>query len=289
MSRNVQFSIKGPEKKLGDEFVVRRSLPSKEQKLVGPFIFWDHMGPVTLSESKPMVVRAHPHIGLSTITYLFTGQITHRDSLGNEVDIKPGEVNWMTAGRGITHSERSQPKEPTSLEGIQLWVALPEESECVEESFIHFKESELPSIEHESFQLTLIAGGAFGKKSPLPVYSKLFYLNGTSHGPGAMNFPIEEQQQGAVYIIDGEIEVDDQIYDKFSMVVFNKGRDIQFNALGKCHFMILGGDQFEKDPHIWWNFVSHDKSRIEEAKKKWKNNEFPKVVNEPESTPLPDS
>ncbi len=288
MSRNVQFSIKGPEKSLGDHFIVRRSLPSKSQRLVGPFIFWDHMGPVTLDKEKPLVVRAHPHIGLSTITYLFKGEITHRDSLGNEIVIKPGEVNWMTAGRGITHSERSHPENPTELEGIQLWVALPKEFEEVEESFTHYQEAQLPKIKHENFELTLIAGGAFGQKSPLPVYSKLFYLNGTGSGGGHLNFPVEEQQQGAVYVIDGEISVEGATYDKFSMVVFNKGQDIQFETLEDCHFMLLGGDTFEKDPHIWWNFVSHDKDKIEKAKKRWTSGDFPKVHNESESTPLPD-
>jgi redox-sensitive bicupin YhaK (pirin superfamily) len=289
MSRNVQFSIKGPEKNLGDHFIVRRSLPSKNQRLVGPFIFWDHMGPVTLDQNTPLVVKAHPHIGLSTITYLFKGEITHRDSVGNEIVIKPGEVNWMTAGRGIVHSERSHPENSMDLEGIQLWVALPEEFEEVEESFTHYKESQLPKIKHENFELTLIAGGAFGQKSPLPVYSKLFYLNGTGSDGGHLNFPIEPQQQGAVYVIDGEINVSGETYDKFSMVVFNKGEDIQFETAGDCHFMLLGGDRFEKDPHIWWNFVSHDKAKIEKAKKRWTSGDFPKVQNETESTPLPDN
>lgn len=289
MSRNVRFSIKAPEKNLGDSFVVRRSLPSKNQRLVGPFIFWDHMGPVTLGKDLPMVVRAHPHIGLSTITYLFSGEITHRDSLGNELVIKPGEVNWMTAGRGITHSERVQPSEPMLLEGIQLWVALPEEFEEVEPSFIHYEKGDLPTIEKDNFILSLIAGQAFGEESPLPVYSKLFYLTGRSVGVGKFNYPVEQKQQGAIYVVSGEIEVDGETYDKFSMVVFSQGTPLEFETRGDCQFMVLGGDVFEEDPHIWWNFVSHNKSKIEEAKSKWKNGNFPEVINEKESTPLPEA
>ena len=284
----MKMVIQGKAKDLGDNFQVRRSLPFAKQRLVGPFIFWDHMGSTTISGEHEMLVRAHPHIGLSTITYLFSGEILHRDSLNNELSIRPREVNWLTAGTSIVHSERSRADQGSfELEGIQVWVALPKDSEDVAPSFVHHKENELPLIDFEGFQLRLIAGEALNHKSPLPVYSPLFYLNGKATGSASMNFPIKDNQEGAVYVTRGSITVEGNTYSKFDMVVFNPGENIQFQSEQDCEFMILGGEIFPEGRHIWWNFVSHDKQKIEEAKARWVEDQFDSVINETEKIPLP--
>jgi redox-sensitive bicupin YhaK (pirin superfamily) len=282
--------IQGRPRDLGDNFVVRRALPHSKQHMVGPFIFWDHMGPTTITPETEMVVRAHPHIGLSTITYLFSGEIVHRDSLGNEVTIRPGEVNWMTAGHGIAHSERSQIQEGTRpLEGLQVWVALPQESEEIDPSFVHYKEKELPKIFHDNYQLRLIAGEAFAQRSPLPVFSPLFYLSGQSLSGGSFNFPVAPGQEGALYMVNGTIKVEGQDFKRFDLLVFNKGEDICFHSTGPCEFMIFGGAPFAEGRHIWWNFVSHAPEKIEVAKTRWQTGEFPAVINETDRIPLPDN
>ena len=176
----VQLVINPKVKDLGDNFFVRRSLPNLGKQMVGPFIFWDHMGPAVITANKGMVVRSHPHIGLATITWLFDGEILHRDSLGNEQKIIPGEVNWMTAGKGITHSERSQPLENhMNLEGIQAWIALPIDSEEVEPNFFffHCKARQVPKIRYQDIDIQLVAGNFLNVESPVPVYSDLFFLN----------------------------------------------------------------------------------------------------------------
>jgi redox-sensitive bicupin YhaK (pirin superfamily) len=290
MSSTIKHIIKGQPKDLGGNFIVRRALPYRRQRLVGPFIFWDHMGPTEITPDNEMVVRAHPHIGLSTITYLFEGHIWHRDSLNNEVAIRPGEVNWMTAGSGVSHSERCKATDKNiPMEGIQLWVALPKNSEDVSPSFVHEKEESLPLIDHQGFQLRLIAGEALGQESPLPVFSKLYYLNGKSSGSGSMTFPVGTGEEAAVYIVSGELKADGQIFDKYTMLVFNEAQDIEFSTDGPCEFMILGGEIFPEERHIWWNFVSSDPEQIEAAKKRWLDDDFGVVINENERIPLPNS
>ncbi|MCR9205253.1 MAG: pirin family protein, partial [Halobacteriovoraceae bacterium] len=206
MVTQVEFVFKPKESDLGDNFVVRRSLPRAEKRLIGPFIFWDHMGPVVLEGEKEMKVRAHPHIGLATITYLFSGEILHRDSLNNEQYIRPGEVNWMTAGKGIVHSERAKYDQAQELEGIQLWIALPKEHEEVEPRFDHYKEKDLPIIDKDEFSMRLIAGKGMSLESPVPVYSDLFYYSGNFKEDGVLSYPLEENQEAAIYVISGEIE-----------------------------------------------------------------------------------
>lgn len=287
MSR--EYKIKSKEKDLGDNFIVRRSLPSIDKRMVGPFVFWDHMGPVTLKPGKDMIVRAHPHIGLATITYLFSGEILHRDSLGNEQFIKPGEVNWMTAGSGIVHSERSFAQEPpVELEGIQLWVALPKDYEDVDASFVHEKEKELPLIDNGGYKLRLIAGTAFDQKSPLPVYSDLFYLKGEIKAGESFVMNLEDHHEAAIYIIDGEVKVESETYKRFDMVTFSKGSQVEFDSLEDTTLMIFGGEVFTEKRHVWWNFVSSDKEKIELAKQRWVERKFPEVINETEFIPLPD-
>ena len=290
MSDTVNTVIVPKEKDLGDEFVVRRAIPQIQKRSVGPFVFWDHMGPVVLHGEKKMKVRAHPHIGLSTITYLFTGEILHRDNLMNEQVIRPGEVNWMTAGNGIVHSERAESiKEPMLLEGLQVWIALPKEAEEVDASFVHHKEADLPMISEKGLRLRLIAGEWESEKSPLPVYSPLFYLSGWAAAGKVYSKDLTGKQEAALYVVNGSVEVDGNIYGQYSMVVFNQGSKVEFKASEELEFMILGGDVFPETRHIWWNFVSSDKEKIEEAKRKWKNKEYKPVINETEFIPLPDN
>jgi redox-sensitive bicupin YhaK (pirin superfamily) len=288
LSEFVNMVIEPKEKDLGDEFVVRRVIPQIKKRMIGPFVFWDHMGPVVLQGDKKMKVRAHPHIGLSTITYLFSGEIVHRDSLMNEQVIRPGEVNWMTAGSGIVHSERAESQgEPMLLEGLQVWIALPKEAEEVSPSFVHYKEADLPLISEESLRLRLVAGEWGEHKSPLPVYSPMFYLSGWAKKGKYYTKPLAENQEAALYVVNGSVKVEGQTYDQYSMVVFNKGTKLEFTADEELEFMILGGDSLPETRHIWWNFVSSDKEKIEAAKIKWKEQRFPPVINETEHIPLP--
>ena len=286
---SVDIVIKPEKKDLGDNFIVRRTLPDPKKRSVGPFVFWDHMGPAKITPQNGMKVREHPHIGLATITWLFSGEIMHRDSLGNEQKIRPGEVNWMTAGKGITHSERSEPENSGfELEGIQLWLGLPKECEEVDASFYHCKLSDVPLIEKEDIKMRLIAGNAFDKKSPIPVYSDLFYINGEGPTKSKLSFPVKENHELAVYMIKGKIEIEEKSYERFDLVSLKKGEDLNFTILEDAHFMIFGGEVFPEKRHMWWNFVSTSKEKIEEAKKRWQEDKFPKTINEDERIPLPE-
>lgn len=278
------------EKDLGGHFQVRRALPDRQKQMVGPFIFWDHMGPVELKDGKDMTVRAHPHIGLATITYLFSGEILHRDSLGNEQSIRPGEVNWMTAGRGIVHSERafSEP-EPQVLEGIQLWVALPKEKEKVEPAFFHCKNSDLPQMDQDQTQLTLIAGEGLQKKSPVPVFSDLFYFSGQTKAGGTFNYTLKSNQEAAIYVLEGDLIIEEKGYKPFDLIVFHKGASVEFSTTSGCQFMFFGGEAFPEPRHIWWNFVSSSADAIEKAKSDWKAGRFASVIHEDEVIPLPEN
>lgn len=286
---SIDIVIRPEKKDLGDNFVVRRTLPDAKKRSVGPFVFWDHMGPAKITPEKGMKVREHPHIGLATITWLFSGEIMHRDSLGNEQMIRPGEVNWMTAGNGITHSERSEPENSEyELEGIQLWLGLPKEHEEVDASFYHCKESDVPLIENDDIKMRLIAGNAFDKKSPVPVYSDLFYLNGEGPAKSTLHYPVKENQELAIYMIKGKIEIEDTTFERFDLITLKKGNDLNFKILEDAHFMIFGGEVFPEKRHMWWNFVATSKDKIEEAKKRWQQGEFAKTINEDERIPLPE-
>lgn len=287
---NIELVIVPKQKDLGDNFVVRRALPHMKKRTVGPFIFWDHMGPVSLEADRDMTVRAHPHIGLATITWLFKGEIMHRDNLGNEQPIRPGEVNWMTAGSGIVHSERTHSKkEIVDLEGIQLWLALPKEHEDIEPSFYHCGEDSIPSIQHGDAQLRLIAGTGFNKKSPVPVFSDLFYFNAELKQGKLFETQLQSNHEGAIYVIDGQIEIEDQIFDPYNLIVLKQGGQLALKALKDAKFMYFGGQPFPEKRFIWWNFVSSSQEKIEAAKLKWKNDEFAPVINEDERIPLPES
>lgn len=289
MSTDIAHIIKGKPKDLGSNFIIRRSLPQAQKRMVGPFIFWDHMGPVEINKDRHMVVRSHPHIGLSTLTWLFSGKIDHRDSLGNEQTIFPGEVNWMTAGKGIAHSERSQVFDDDSytLEGIQLWVALPKELEDIEPSFYHCESSKLPKHIAEGIEFTLIAGESFGLKSPVPVNSKLFYLSGKIARGASFEFHVESECEGAIYVVQGSLRLEEVVADESTLVVLKPGRPIRFSAEEDSIFLIFGGEIYPEPRHIWWNFVSSDPEKIEQAKKLWKEQGFDPVIHETDFTPLP--
>lgn len=279
---NVELVITPKVSDLGGNFQVRRSLPFRKKRMVGPFIFWDHMGPVELLGDKSMEVRSHPHIGLATLTWLFSGEILHRDSLGNEQTILPGQVNWMTAGKGISHSERAYEKgdAPLSLEGIQLWIALPKESEKVDPSFFHCKENEIPVKEDKGASIRLIAGEAFDMKSPVPVYSQLFYLNIEANAGYEFNFDLDQKSEGAVYVAGGIVKVGDQEYDKYNLIIFKQGTSINFTASEDAKIMVFGGEVFPEKRFIWWNFVATSEELIEDAKTRWNSREFGEVINE---------
>ena len=252
---------------------VRRILPFRMRRMVGPFIFMDHAGPVKVQpqQAKSMDVLPHPHIGLSTVSYLFGGQVTHRDSLGVEQVIRPGEVNWMTAGKGIAHSERFE--DPSTLAGgnlemIQTWVALPEKDEESMPSFNNYKPEALPTFTDTGVWMRLIAGNAFGLKSNVKTHSPLFYLHVTLDKGTRFGLPNEHSER-AVYLVKGSIEVAEKKYSPGQMLVFNKGVDPTIIANEPTTLMLLGGEPVG-ERFIWWNFVSSRRERIDQAKSDWK-------------------
>ena len=271
---------------------VRRILPFRLRRMVGPFIFMDHAGPVDkqIEMNSSMDVLPHPHIGLSTVSYLFGGQVTHRDSLGVQQIIKPGEVNWMTAGSGIAHSERFE--EPGALVGgelemIQTWVALPENNEEDAPSFTNYKPDELPIFTDTGIWMRLIAGNAYGLRNDVKIHSPLFYLHVVLDAGAKLGLPGEHAERG-IYIAKGSIEVNGIIYLTGQMLVFSQGADPVIYAKQKATLMLLGGEHVG-DRYIWWNFVSSRKERIEQAKADWKEGriQLPPTDNI-EFIPLPD-
>lgn len=251
---------------------VRRILPFRLRRMVGPFIFMDHAGPVQAppDNATKMDVLPHPHIGLSTVSYLFGGQVTHRDSLGVEQVIRPGEVNWMTAGKGIAHSERFE--DPSALAGgtlemIQTWVALPERDEESTPSFTNYKETQLPIFTESGIWMRLIAGDAYGLGNDVKTHSPLFYLHVTLEQGAKLGLPKEHSERG-VYVAKGSVEVSGRAYSVGQLLVFSKGVDPTIYARERSTLMLLGGEPLG-ERFIWWNFVSSRKERIEQAKADW--------------------
>ncbi|HSF56559.1 MAG TPA: pirin family protein [Candidatus Binatia bacterium] len=271
-------------------FEVRRALPSPQRQMVGPFIFFDQMGPAELPEGKGIDVRPHPHIGLATVTYLFDGTIVHRDSLGSLQSITPGDVNWMTAGRGIVHSERSDGeirKRREKLFGIQIWVALPKRYEETGPDFTHYARASLPVIEGEGKTIRVIAGSLFGKTSPVKTLSSLFYTDVTLQ-PGASLSLGPEHEERAVYLVGGKIDIAGQIFEPGRMLVFSPGDTIVLKATDAARVLLFGGEPMDGPRYLWWNFVSSSRERIEQAKADWKAGRFAPVPGETEFIPLPD-
>ncbi|HKJ73688.1 MAG TPA: pirin family protein [Alphaproteobacteria bacterium] len=271
-------------------FDVRRVLPSAQQRMVGPFVFFDQMGPVTFPGGNGIDVRPHPHIGLATVTYLFEGTIIHRDSLGSEQAIRPGDVNWMTAGRGIVHSERSDAelrKEKERLHGLQLWVALPKAHEEAEPDFTHYPGADLPAMEGEGIKSRIIAGSALGLTSPVKTYSDLFYLD-VALDAGARIALDAEHEERAGYIIEGKVEIEGSEFEAGRLLGFAPTRQIVIKATTPAKLVLLGGEPMDGPRHLWWNFVSSSQDRIEQAKEDWRRNRFGlPVPNETEFIPLP--
>ena len=271
-------------------FTVRRALPSKQRQMIGPFIFFDQMGPAEFLLGAGMDVRPHPHIGLSTVTYLFDGEIIHRDSLGTVVPIRPGELNWMTAGRGIAHSERTAPElrsVGTKLFGIQSWVALSASDEETRPCFVHYGAEEMPVLIGEGKTIRVIAGSVLGASSPVRTSSAMFYAD-VSLSAGA-SVPLDpDYQERAIYTVTGDVEIAGDVFGPAQLLVFRPGDRITTRAKTDARFMALGGDPMDGPRHIWWNFVSSRKDRIEQAKADWKMGKFDSIPGDFEFIPLPE-
>ncbi|RWO80812.1 MAG: pirin family protein [Mesorhizobium sp.] len=273
-------------------FQVRRALPTARRRLVGPFIFFDRMGPAILRAGQALDVRPHPHIGLSTVTYLFDGKIRHRDSLGTEMVIQPGDVNLMTAGRGIVHSERT-PQElrgaPMSVSGLQTWLALPDDKEEVDPIFENTAAMRLPEIDAEGVSGRVVIGAFSGLRSPVVTASDTLYAD-LRLAPGAsVKIPADAEER-AIYTLEGEVSISGDRFPAERLLVFRPGDEIVVSSEGGAHFMLFGGASLGSKRYIWWNFVSSSKERIEQAKEEWKTGRFDIVPgDEEEFIPLPDN
>ena len=271
-------------------FEVRRALPAAERQMVGPFVFFDHVGPAVFHAGRGLDVRPHPHIGLSTVTYLLDGSIMHRDSLGTVQSIEPGAVNWMTAGRGIVHSERTAAElrqTERRLYGVQTWVALPIAQEETAPAFAHFPAAALPDIQAEGKRVRVIAGTMYGARSPIETMSETIYAD-VALQPGA-TLPIDaEQMERAVYVLEGTIEIGGVPYPEARLLLLRPGDPITVRAQTAVRLLILGGEPLDGPRHVWWNLVSSRRERIEQAKADWRAGRFERVAGESEFIPLPE-
>ena len=258
-------------------FEVRRALPAPKRQMVGPFIFFDQMGPAEFLPSRGMDVRPHPHIGLATISYLYRGRMHHRDSLGTDQWIEPGAVNWMVAGHGITHSERTDDatqKDPMPFFGIQTWVALPKDHEDRAAEFVHAAPDELPMIEAEGKSVRLILGSAYGETAPVETASEMFYADAVLQAGAGIPLPDNHEDRG-VYVVEGSVTVAGDTFEAGQMMVFRPGDNVSLHAGPQgARLMLLGGATLEGPRHIWWNFVASSKERIEEAKEAWRREDW---------------
>lgn len=261
---------------IGD-FEVRRALPSARRQMVGPFIFFDQMGPAEFLTDQGIDVRPHPHIGLATVTYLYKGEFQHRDSLGTNQMIYPGEVNWMIAGNGVTHSERTSAQTrqgSSSLFGIQTWVALPEKHEEIDAGFEHHAEADLPFLQGEGKQLRLIIGDAYGERAPTKTFTDMFYADAVLEAGANLPLPDNHEDRG-LYITQGSIEVAGDDFSAGQMMVFRPGDAITVKAgPAGARLILLGGETLEGPRHIWWNFVASSKEKIEAAKQAWADGDW---------------
>ena len=269
---------------------VRRVLPAMAARLIGPFIFFDHMGPATLAPGVGLDVRPHPHIGLATVTYLFEGAIMHRDSLGSEQKIVPGDVNWMTSGRGIVHSERTPAEDRgrgLTMHGIQTWVALPLAHEDDEPSFEHHAAATLPQIERNGVTLRVIAGTAFGHTAPTTTFSGTLYVAATFNPGSAFALEPEHDERG-VYLVDGDLRIDGEPLEAGQMAVLTPGETVTLASANGATVMLLGGEKLDGERFIEWNFVASSREKIERAKTAWTSQEMGNVPGETEWIPLPE-
>lgn len=286
---NISLIIEERAASIGN-FMVGRLLPFKQKRAVGPFVFIDHMGPAVLKDYQNLDVAPHPHIGLSTLTYLFEGAIMHTDSLGSEVEIQPGAVNWMTAGKGVVHAERTPlrlRKSEKKLHGLQIWVALPKHLEDIEPSFKHIEADKIPSWQQDGVTFKLIAGEAFGKKSPVPVYSSLYFIEIKSSKSQKLNLGNYLNGESALYILEGAIQSEGNIFTTKQILIAKNSSLCEFEIQENSIIYIFGGEAFPEERFINWNFVSSDKAKIEKAKQDWIAQKFPKVPGETEFVPYP--
>lgn len=276
---------------IGD-FLVGRLIPFRKKRMVGPFIFIDHMGPTIIKKGKYMDVDQHPHIGLSTLTYLLDGEIMHKDSIGTNQRISPASVNWMVAGKGVTHTERTPDDMRDGIEflahGYQIWVALPKHLEEIEPEFYHLDKKELPYWKDHHTEFRLIAGKGYGKQSPLPVHSELFMVEVQSAERYELQIKGELKGEIGICIVEGEIRACDSIIEKGNMLVSKIEDTCSVVLEPNTHVLLFGGEPFPEERHIYWNFVSSSKERLEEAKEKWKNKQFPKVKGDDSYVVMPE-
>jgi len=287
----VDMIVLPPVRDLGDGFQVRRALPSAHRRMVGPFIFFDQMGPITLSAGDGLDVRPHPHIGLATVTYLLEGEILHRDSLGSVQSIRPGAVNWMTAGHGIVHSERTAQDVRAAggpLFGLQTWVALPKAHEETDPAFFHHGADAIPQADAEGVTMRVVAGSCDGMTSPVRTFSDMLYAD-LVMVDGARYKLTTEHVERAIYVITGALAVEGQEggFAAGELVILKPDAEIVLRALGPTRIMLVGGEPLGEPRNIYWNFVSSSAERIEQAKADWRADRFPRVPGETEFIPLP--
>jgi redox-sensitive bicupin YhaK (pirin superfamily) len=272
-------------------FSVRRALPHTRRRMVGPFIFFDHFGPAVLRDGQGIDVRPHPHIGLATLTFLFDGEIMHRDSLGTAQAIRTGEVNWMTAGRGIVHSERTAPERRVSgggLHGLQCWIAMPANDEEIAPSFAHHDQVDLPIVNADGANVRIVTGTIFGQRSPVKTLSETLFADATLALGATLPFDAHAEER-ALYIVSGEIDISGDRFGAGQLLVLGPGDPITMTAGSEARVVLIGGAAMEGPRHIWWNFVSSRKERIEQAKAEWKERRFDIVPgDETEFIPLPE-
>lgn len=282
--------IEGRKRDLGG-FFVSRSLPSAQRRQVGPFVFLDHMGPLKVSNESKLSVRPHPHIGLSTVTYLFSGQGYHRDSLGSEQGITPGDLNWMTAGRGIVHSERTPPEElqraGAEIHGIQIWVALPKDKEQCEPEFTHYSKSTLPERTLGSgLKAKVLIGDFAGSESPVKTHSPMFFVDFECVKSSSTPIRVSQPEVG-FFLVSGELSINDISLKPDELLIVDQTYEFTVKSSEGSRFVMIGGEPFPEPRHIWWNFVSSDKALIHEAAGRWQRQEMGQVPGETEFIPLP--
>jgi hypothetical protein len=274
-----------------DGLEINRALPSTRTRLIGPFIFFDHFGPAVFRSGQGIDVRPHPHIGLATVTYLFDGEIIHRDSLGVHAPIRPGEVNWMTAGRGIVHSERTAAErriDGAPIHGLQCWVALPSAKEEMDAAFAHYAVAEFPEISADGICARIVTGSLFGATSPVKTTSETLFADVTLKAGASMPLDADTVERG-IFVVSGEIDIAGNTFGRERLLVLRPGDRLTVTALADAHLMVLGGEPMDGPRHIWWNFVSSRKERIEQAKAEWKSGRFGIVPGDTEEfIPLPE-
>ncbi|MEN1786341.1 MAG: pirin family protein [Bacteroidota bacterium] len=294
MQSNIGLIIEEKAADIGN-FMVGRLLPFRQKRAVGPFVFIDHMGPACLAEHQNLDVPPHPHIGLSTLTYLFDGSIMHRDSLGNAVEIKPGEVNWMTAGKGVVHSERTPEymrKKDKFLHGLQIWIALPKHLEQTDPSFFHINKEDIPSWEDGGVSYKLVAGEIRNKKSPVPIHSPLYFIEIKTESAQTVSIGSELFGEVGMYVLEGSVNIEDNDYGSKQLLIAKSAALCEFKTNGPTTLYLFGGEPFDEERFMFWNFVHSDKAMLERAKANWKQQNlsaFPKIPgDDQEYVPLPE-